>query len=120
MPSSIFADSTADIYAFDRASVDQITEKDSTRDGTIAGAIIGAIPGLIGGLILNKICYNEIGSCPGAAIGLTALGAGVGAGIGFVADNGRQKLIYDRKLAFGRIRLSSSARRCAGAECQVP
>ena len=87
------------MYAFDRASVDRITEKDSTRDGTIAGAIIGAIPGLIGGLILNKICYNEIGSCPGAAIGLTALGAGVGAGIGFVADNGRQKLIYDRKLA---------------------
>ena len=59
----------------------------------------GAIPGLVGGLILNQLCYNEIGSCPGAAIGLTALGASVGAGIGFVADNGRQTLIYDRKLA---------------------
>lgn len=87
------------LYTFDHATVDRIVEKDSTRDGTIAGAIIGAIPGLVGGLIINAICYNEIGSCPGAVIGLTALGAGVGAGIGFVADNGRQKLIYDRKLA---------------------
>ena len=80
---------------FPASSVGRITVRDSVRNGIVIGFIVGLGAGLAGGLSQNAICSNEGGTCPGALIGLIALGAGAGIGIGAAADGLRQRTVYN-------------------------
>jgi hypothetical protein len=75
--------------------IDRIVVKDSVRNGFWIGLGIGAAAGLAGGLLVNAICVNETGSCPGTVLGLTAIGAAAGAGIGAGADGLRHRTVFN-------------------------
>ena len=72
----------------------RITVKDSTRNGTTIGAVVGGGAGLVGALLVGMICANEGGECAAAELGLIALGAGAGAGIGWLGDTLIQREVY--------------------------
>ncbi|HET9130711.1 MAG TPA: hypothetical protein VFO86_07185 [Terriglobia bacterium] len=77
--------------------VDRISTRDPVTNGILTGAGIGAAAGLVGGLVINAICANETGSCPGAVIGVTLIGAAGGgaAGWGFDKAHG-SSIVYER------------------------
>jgi hypothetical protein len=90
----VFTDNTA--RTFDRASVQRIVLRDSVSNGTQAGALAGAIPMLVTGLLINGGCRNEGGNCLGIVIGLTGIGAAVGAGLGAAVDIASHEVVYDQ------------------------
>ncbi len=64
--------------------VSTIRTHDPVLDGTLKGVAIGGLSGAgVSALYANALC--EVG-CPEFAIGMTALGAGIGAAIGVLAD----------------------------------
>ncbi|HLQ77885.1 MAG TPA: hypothetical protein VK210_11055 [Terriglobia bacterium] len=70
---------------------------DPVGNGIKIGAGVGAGAGLVSGLLVNTYCYNEVGSCPGAVIGLTAIGALGGAAAGWALDSAHgNRIVYDR------------------------
>ena len=75
----------------------RIQMKDRVANGIKIGAAVGAGAGLVTGLLVNEYCYNEVGSCPGAVIALTAIGAAGGAAAGWGMDSARgNHIVYDR------------------------
>jgi hypothetical protein len=68
------------------SGITRIETIDSVFDGLGKGAGIGALSGsLTGVFIAGSLC--ESGGCPEWVLGYTALGAGIGAGVGLLADS---------------------------------
>lgn len=75
-------------------SIGRITKRDSLRNGALIGLSIGTALGVLGGVFLGVLCDAEGVDCAGAAIGLVALGAGGGAGLGGALDAIGEPTIY--------------------------
>jgi hypothetical protein len=70
---------------------------DSLLNGALAGLAVGATTGVVlgftdaGGFLSRHYCENEVvrGNCTQRALGMTAVFAGIGAGVGALIDNAR-------------------------------